>query len=316
MPLADISIRYKEKRKMKTSKRRVLISLAIPFAVLFGCMKVHPVSREIFKEEDMQVKLVEERDRSEKVIPKGFDHPWDMDIGSLRRMLSSITYRKEILFYKRKPQPAFPEEELEALLPHLQKAFSMANPDQYVDFSFYQRKLLVIFQRKYLTDGLLFRKGNSLNCAFRNIAFEERGGADEQSQPFSENPTLKSVPTDWSFVLGQGQKLERKEKRGLLGSTARPNWIQLDLSYFSGPSASETSKEERPGTDVGTPPGAKKLDSVQGLPEGVHALSRKELEEKIRFLDELHDQGLVEQASYEEKRKELLHALEALPPNP
>ena len=306
---------------MKSWNTRVLFLPAVLGTMLFACMKIHPVSKEIFREQNLQVRLLEERDHSDKVVVKGFDHPWEMDTKTLERLLASIHYQKGIkhmLFYKNKPLRAFPEEELQAMLPHLQKAFSSATPDQYVDFSFIHKKSWAIFQRNYLTDGLLFRKGNNLHCAFRNIAFEEGGpGVEDSYGPFVENPTLKPVHGEWSFVLAEGQKLEYVEKPGLLGSKTYPNWIQLDLSFFLQPSSGEGLKGEKPAAVVSPPPVTTQgAEASKGVSKEPVTLSRKEIEEKLRFLDELHGQGLIAPESYEEKRKELLRALEALPPSP
>jgi hypothetical protein len=62
-----------------------------------------------------------------------------------------------------------------------------------------------------------------------------------------------------------------------------------------------------------TTPGA---EASKGVSKETATLSRKQIEEKLRFLDEIKGQGLIAPASYEEKRQELLRALEALPPNP
>jgi hypothetical protein len=302
---------------MKTVKRKVMLLPAVPIIMLLACMKIHPVSKDIFNEDKLKVRLLEERDRSDKAVPKGFDHPWEVDMKILQGMLASINYQKGILFYKEKPQRAFPEEELETLLPHLQKAFSSASPDQYVDFSFIHTKTWTILQRRYLTDGLLFRKGNTLHCAFRNVAFEKQGRTEDGYGPFTEDPTLKPVYGDWTFVLGEGQKLEYVEKPGLLGSKTYPNWIELDLAFFLKPSPAAGVKEEEAKALTSPPAGAPQGgETNKGVGKEGATASRKEIEEKLRFLDELHKQGLIAPASYEEKRKELLRALETLPPNP
>lgn len=291
---------------MKRWNRKEILLPAVLVIMISACAKVHPVSKDIVREDNLQVMLLEERDSSNKVVPRGFDHPWDVDITTLHKLLASINYQKGILFYKNKAQRAFPEEELKFLLPYLQKAFASAGPDQYVDFSFTQIKTWTILQRRYLTDGLLFRKGDTLHCAFRNIAYEERGGTEGSSGPYVQDPTSKPVPADWSFVLTEGQTLEYVERPGLLGSKTYPNWIKLDIPVLLQHAPAEGVKQEQPKA-LATPPESAKGAVIQ---------SRKEIEEKLRFLEELHKQGLIAPASYEEKRKELLHALETLPPSP
>jgi len=293
-------------RRHKEVKRRVFAMLLC--APLCSCATVHPVSKDLVREETRRVSLVEERDRGGAIVPKGFDHPWDVDADALGRLLSSVLYRKEIFLYKGKPSRAFPEEELRSLLPHLQKAFAAAGPDQWVDFSFVQVKTWAVVQRRYLTDGVLFRKGATLHCAFRNIAYEERGSPEESYGPYLEDPTSRPVPAQWSLVTGQGQQLEAVKKPGLLGAKIYPNWIKLDMPAILG-SASKLPAAHEPSSPAPAVGGAGQTG--QPGPQ-----SSQEIEDKLLFLEELNRQGLIAPSSYQEKREELLRALEAIPGRP
>lgn len=278
--------------------------------LLCSCTTIRPVSRDLVREGTKRVSLVEERDRAGAIVPRGFDHPWDVDGDALARLLSSILYRKEILLYTGKPSRAFPEAELRSLLPHLQKAFAEAGPDQWVDFSFVQVKTWAVVQRRYLTDGILFRKGTTLHCAFRNIAYEERGSPEDSYGPYLENPTSRPVPAQWSLVPGEGQQLEAVEKPGLLGSKTYPNWIKLDIPAILGSASRQPAANES-----SAPPPAAEVEEHTGR-SGPQ--SRQEIEDRLLFLEELNRQGLIAPSSYQEKREELLRALEleAIPGRP
>ncbi len=269
--------------------------------------RITPIATDIVREDTYRVSLLEEQDKTGKVIPKGFDHPWDVDSGTLYRLLTSIYYQKEILLYNLEPSRAFPEKELKAMLPYVQKAFAAAGPNHYIEFSFSERKTWTVLRRTYLTDGVLFRKGPTLHCAFRNIAYEERGPSDESYGPYLENPTSRPVSVPWSLVPGPGQQLEIVKDPLPLGSTTYPNWIKLDIAAIL-ESPGDTTEHEKPMPMMPSTQNGSYQSTDQWSPQ-----SREEVKDKLRFLEELHEQGLISGSSYEEKRKELLKVLETLP---
>jgi hypothetical protein len=175
--------------------------------------------------------------------------------------------------------------------------------DQAVDFSFvYTRSSLKIFRRVYLTDGIMFRKGGQLNIAFRNLAFEQLGGEEEDNfEPNREDPTGSPIRTSWTLVAGDGQSLAQGTGPGVLGSNTYTNWIRLDLSWPWGVADAVIIEKAMPGM----------VDDLESLFEGDITLpepeppSRAEIEERLQFLEELRREGTIGERSYIEKKREL-----------
>jgi hypothetical protein len=276
--------------------------LLLALVLQAGCAKVQTVSREVYRDDRVQVQLLEQRDPSGNPVGKGFDHPWEVDLQTLDGLLRSIRYQRGILINRKKMRDVFPQAVREDLLVHLQKAFAQAGPDQTVDFSFVYREAWTIFQREYLTDGLLFRKGGKLNCALRNLAFESLGGSEAGGLPCTEDPTEQPLRIDWSFALKDGQRRVASDSSGLFGTKEFRNWIQVDLARdWSAGEASEAQEAQVPEPVEAGP-------AVQPGPvePGPPPASPAEIEERLRFLDELHREGSLPDDAYEQKKKELL----------
>ncbi len=277
-----------------------------------GCAGVRIQSEEIYTSKTIQVKLVEEVDKSGKTIPKGYSHPWNVDNRTLEALLASICYRNGVPFLKKKDREAFPKLERLRLLEPLRKAFARATPDQAVDFTLLHSKKWMLFQRDYLTDGLMFVREGAFHCAFRNIAFEELADPEGTAGPFRGDPTERPYRTSWSLEAGEGQALTEGDSGGLLGSRVFHNWIRLDLSRnWIVPDEQEVAEEAPPPVEVGTaaPEPLEVQEPAASPPE-----SLEEIEKQLDFLEELYREGALSGLAYEKKKKDLLERAKALSP--
>jgi len=272
--------------------------LALLGWVACGCAKVNTVSETVYSGDGIKIRLVEkvEKDGGEPV-PRGFEQPWDASLGELDALLGSILYQQTVMFFHGKKRHAFPVEKRLEMLKPLQEAFAKATPNQVVDFSFTNRKKWLVVTRDTLTDGVLFRKDGKLNCAFRNLAFEDMADPEGSGEPFRGDPTEEPVRTSWVLSVGPGQDLFENKSAGLFGSRKFPNWIRLDLS----------GKWDRPGDEAvaasGEPAGG-------GEPaEEAEPTSRQEIQKRLDFLEELHKEGSIAEESYQKKKKDLLDLL-------
>jgi hypothetical protein len=225
-------------------------------------------------------------------------------------MLESVRYKKgSALFGGGKTLEGFPASYRYRLLRPLREAFAKAGPDQAVDFAFLDRRAaLKVFQRVYLTDGIMFRKGGKLNIAFRNMAYEDLGGG-EDVEPNREDPVASPMRTNWTLVAGDGQALAKGGRASLLGPDDYTNWVKLDLSWPWGIPDAEIMEEVMPGL-------VDDLESAldDGLtPPEPSAPSREEVRERLDFLEELHREGAIPEDAYREKKLELDLLYESLP---
>lgn len=207
-----------------------LVSLILLVAPLQGCSGIKTVTREISSSDGISVSLVWRVDASGKSVPKGYQHPWEVDRETLDALLASIHFSDNYVVFKGKQQEAFPVPERSELVGLIQKAFAEAGPDQAVEFSFtHNKKRLAIFSRSYFSDGLMFRKGGRFNCAFRNLALGEEECPEWDNQVNIGDPTVETFRSYWLLVPGDGQKLEAAQK-SVVGQKHYSNWISLDLS--------------------------------------------------------------------------------------
>jgi hypothetical protein len=275
-----------------------------------GCARSRVEYQEIFSNQRVRVLLAEEWEKSGKVVPKGYDHPWNVDILTLENMLESVHYKRgRAVFGGGKPEEAFHSRSRHLLLNPIQKAFAQASPDQAVDFSFIEyRSAMKVFRRVYLTDGLMFRKGGKLNIAFRNLGYEELGGAEEE-EPNREDPTASPIRANWTLIAGDGQALAKGQGSGMLGSKPYPNWVELDISWPWGASDEEIIEAAMPGMGEAL---ESIVESELEIPQPTTP-SREEVQERMEFLEELRREGSISEDSYREKKRELDLLYESLP---
>jgi len=280
------------------------LQVLVLLVVASGCARSRVRTEEIFRNDTVHVRLIERLDKSGEAVPRSYDHPWDVEIEVLDDMLESVFYRKgKVVIGGGESKEAFPALPRRELLKHIQSAFAKASLDQAVDFSFaYTRTSLKIFRRVYLTDGIMFRKGGQLNIAFRNLAFEQMGGEEEDNfEPNREDPTGSPMRTSWTLVAGDGQSLAQATGSGILGSHTYTNWIRLDLSWPWGIADAVTIEKAMPGM----------VDDLESLFEGDFTLpepeppSRAEIRERLQFLEELRREGTIGERAYMEKKREL-----------
>jgi len=280
------------------------LQVLVLLVVASGCARSRVHYEEIFRDDTVHVRLIENLDKSGQVVPRSHEHPWDVEIDVLDAMLESVLYKKgKVVIGGRESKDAFPAQPRRALLKHIQGAFAQAGLDQAVDFSFvYTRSSLKIFRRVYLTDGIMFRKGGQLNIAFRNLAFEQIGGEEEDNfEPNREDPTGSPMRTSWTLVAGDGQSLAQGTGSGILGSNTYPTWIRLELSWPWGVADAVIIEKAMPGM----------VDDLETLFEGDFTLpepappSREEVEERLQFLEELRREGTIGERAYIEKKREL-----------
>ncbi|MEW6442185.1 MAG: hypothetical protein AB1640_14705 [bacterium] len=299
-----------------------LVTLAGLLLCASCASSVKPLSREIYRDRNIQVLLIKEKDAADG---KGFDHPWEVDLATLDALLQSVTYRRGILIHRNKVRDAFPAEVRADLVAHLQTAFAQAEPDEKIDFSFLHHVSWTVFQKEFLTDGVLFRKGGKLNCAFRNLTFDHAVGSEQSEQPYAGDPTQRPPRTDWELTLQEGQEIAR---------SGFPNWIQLDLARdwtarkkpeesvaatveavpetAPAPGAGQAGAAESP-AEPPEPPRVVQPPSAAAAQDQPLPASRQEIDERLRFLEELHREGDLADRAYEQKRQELIKLREQLP---
>jgi len=221
-----------------------------------------------------------------RIEAQGYRHPADVDVEAMAFFLGELFYleRELPVIGERKKTPVFQDGEIERLAPALSRALREADADGRVAFTSFNTGGGLVFERRRRTDGVVFvDPENRINIAFSWINTE--------------------LPTDDADAAALGEPpdnpLALKDARAPLaadGSTIRPAmredgrpypmWIMADLSGL-----------EAAAPDVGGP---------EPLPEKDH---RETIRSQLEYLRDLHEDGLISDEEYEDKRKELIDAI-------
>ena len=208
-------------------------------------------------------------------------HPVNISEAMVRNHLTSLYF--EGMYLMGKEKPVFLGEDIEKISPWLTKALNRVTPNDVVYFEIQTTNGVTITE--------VFSSSNKLHWRFptiRGIDFSKRtlGG-------WGNANTWRLAPKG-----GQSYYLANK----VLGKRTVENWVSaaLDLPETARnakmnqtrSTGSQKPKKPAPNTDLENP---KKSSG-----------NRAELEEKLRFLKQLQEKGLIDEDEYKRKRKTLV----------
>ncbi len=294
----------------------ILILLLVSGCAIFPRNQFRPVE----KGDHWRVRLVKYESGSDVVTKGGFQHPYEFTLLKLNRILGSIYYQDTDVLGNPQKHQVFTSRVRALLLKPLQKAFSMAKPDEVVDFSFMlKEQMLVIFTNDFFTSGIMFIKDNQLNVVFRTINFKGMDYPDALRQ-FVGDPTNRPIPEMWTLVPGPGQRLKKAPKSSFsfFQQPYFQNWLIIDLNYEFKPAPLKARRRHRPKPveEVLTPEGqAPKIrierpsnpsSSIYRRSPSVSTIDDPEVRRKLNILRQLYNSGEISRATYERKKEELL----------
>ncbi len=225
-------------------------------------------------------------------LPQGakvsFSHPLDLKPEQWAGILSAIRVQSEggiLPFFTNKssPAPAFNPDEISYLGEALGRNFAQAQPDKWATFYLSRSRSPEVTE---VVTGAWFVGGARLHLLLANyrLAVTMPNILDR----LRKDPLFVNVPPVYALVPGKRQMLE--EKRGLLGRILKSEVQVLSIDYKS----ALTDKTAVPLKPPAAPEEAPAPTAV--LP----------VEERLRTLQRLKDDGLVTEEEYREKRKEIL----------
>lgn len=265
----------------------VLISV-----VASGCAASHTLSRTVLDDRYNVVRLEAWLDDSGKPINLGFEHPAEIGEADMARILESIRIvqppsflSKLILKAKSETEPAFTMEEAASFAKPLAAALQTATPGERVVFFLHHQRSVY---KGTTSSGIAFVKDKRLFIILGRYLMGNQPGTPDI--PVGGNPLPLSNDQDFYITPGKFQSLVDGSKAPGGGETViAQRWLSIDYVSFLNPPASpamEPSKAEPP-----------------------PAVPPLTLEEKLKTLKKLHDDGLITDEEYDEKRKEVLKSL-------
>lgn len=271
--------------------RYILVLAMLPLALLCQSCAAGTAARAIPEGQDRFVRL-EPREGSLRLEKRAaFEHPFKMSADEWERVLMSIQVqsRKDAFLptlAKNPVEPAFAPDQIEFLSRGLSRTFERAHPDEVVVFGLSQIRSPQLTE---LTTGGWFVEGQRLHLILAN--YRHSVSMSHVREQLWDNPLQPDSAPSYKIVAGASQGLRQgKGVSGLLESD--PPELLIDytslLQVSPGPSA-----------PVVVPPPEKDRPAERGLPE-------KSLEERLRLLKRLKEQGLITEEEYREKKKQEL----------
>lgn len=214
-------------------------------------------------------------------------HPVNISESMVGNHLRALYYEEMTLMGKEKP--VFTAEDIDKITPWVSKALNRVNPNNVIYFEVQTPKGNTVVE--------VFSESKKLHWRFTAIR-----GVD-----FSKNQLIGWGNT-WRLVPKEGQVFYQISQ--FLGKKTLENWLvaDLDLPESGGKSPgrqSATKSKKQPPSTVDNADASQKSDGkkTDGKPS---AGKNQELEEKLRFLKQLQDKGLIDEDEYKRKRKTLM----------
>ncbi|MDA8404484.1 MAG: hypothetical protein M0Z56_09870 [Desulfobacteraceae bacterium] len=261
---------------------------------------------------------LEYRVEKSQIVPWQYEHPYQMPIENMTKLLGDLVYaEKSILIGGNKETPVFQAIEIATLAPALTDALAKATPDQRVQFTSFNKGGGFLFKNTRKTEGVLFVKPKGrINLAF-NMINADAADADSQYGPqiYTNTDPLKIKYADTALVpnplYAEMQKLQNGNPASM--------WIIADAAKLQKAAASLPKPEAAaPAPGTATPPPVMgpqpETRAVQpsAAPAGNASPSatNEDIKNKLKYLKELYDGGLISEPEYTAEKKKLLKKIE------
>lgn len=308
---------------MSTSSKVIYILVIVPLFLAVSCAVLKRNEfRPVEKGENWRVRLTKFESGSDVVTKGGFDHPYNFSLLKLNRILGAIYYEDANVLGKARKYQVFTSRVRVQLLKPIQKAFSVAKPDEVVDFSFMlKEQVMVFFANDFFTSGIMFVKDGKLNIVFRTINYKGVNYSEAVRQ-FVGDPTNRPIANPWKLIPGPGQTLKKAPKSSFsfFDMPYYTNWLIIDLDYDFRPAPLKKRRRHKRRIERLSPQGEaprirfenpKPNRSTNGSniyyqKSGHGPIDDPETRRKLQILRELYNSGQISRSTYERKKDELL----------
>ncbi len=254
-----------------------------------------------------------------------FDHPAVVSAARLKELFASITVQRQrgliSAVFPAKPRRAFTDEELEFLSAQVSRALAEAMPQEEVVFFFNTPDRADFFN---VTSGGVYVRQGKLVVVLANSHYtilkneQAMGHAHVSVRSIRENPLYRYPENEDQIILGAGQtllggdaslasRLFGETRHGIVMALASPPPMPgPEPSRPKPPTVTPNSSSDTPSVLPVPPvvPVSPQPPPVTVTPPGVPS----PLEEKLRLLKKLRDDGLITEQDYDAKKNEMLKA--------
>jgi hypothetical protein len=242
-------------------------------------------------------------------------HPKQLDEQGLREALKSVKLSRSYVIKKEvDTQNVFDDSAIDFLAPNFAKAFSQANAQEEVVFSYLQKNPLFILRNDRINLGTAWLTGDELHIKFEKLYAKVTGDVDKRGN--EAKAVAKARGLRINLEIGPGQSL----------GVADTSELVLDLHYNYAEEVKPTEVAPTTKTMAGEVvpvPGAEKdstskkskastTSSKGGVASSTSPTATAQtptVKERLEALEQLKKEGVITDNEYKEKRKEILKDL-------
>ena len=293
--------------------KRILVLLIISTVFCSACTSTRWVRTPVAKEYDFTVTLEQFADQGADGA-QIHDQPRAIDLTELKTVMGDLQYTEKAgLMNNIKQRPVFQQTEIDRLAPVLAATLAKADAGQRLRFISFNQGQTAIFSESRKTEGVVFIDSTGrLNFAFNYINAKRL--PSETSAIYASyaevDPTkIKSSDTP---ISASAPYLEMRQ---LETGEPAPLWVVADLGKIKESISirpvpvSKATAEMPPAaaqqTDAAVTPAEKTVPAA--TPD---VMLNQEIKNKLKYLKELLDEGLITEKDYESKKQELLDKID------
>ncbi len=239
-------------------------------------------------------------------------HPAVLDPTQLSQILGSLRFEEQGLLSRSEPQPVFDQAEIDRLAPGLSQALANAAANQRIDFVSHGRTA-TSFGNAMKTEGALFVAADgTLNIAFSGI--RQIMTVDDDFTRFREVSLGDPFSMERSMVTLASDQPGISAKRHRDGSTY-PMWVSIALqaerSAASQVAADPAARDQsHSGVQAPAYPAPRPVDIEVETSATAASTSPESVRNRLEFLKELHEDGLISDQEYQRERERALQRLD------
>lgn len=293
--------------------KRIAVLLIVSATIFSGCTSPKLVRTDVIKQFDYSVSL--EHDQANEVNSlRGYAQPYVMDLAALEKLLGDLKYtEKGGLASTEQQSPVFQPAEINRLTPALVEALAKANARQRIRFLSFNQGKALMFSVPRKTEGLLFIESDGrLNLAFNSINADRKPSETTTSYAIDAKIDPLRINTSDTPITSVAPYAElHKLETGKLA----PMWIIVDLEKLQG-SVSQTMVPKVKESQAVSPTNARQTEAMTTPAENAaqsqasaEAL-KEDIKNKLKYLKELNDEGLISEKDYNYKKMQLLDKID------
>jgi len=301
--------------------KRIFILILMGTVILAACSTGRWIKTPVLEEKNLTV-ILEHRMEKDRIIAQNYHHPYKINPLTLNKLLTDLIYTEESGFWQKQTEkPVFQKNEVDRIVPALASALADATPNQRICFTSLNRskRFLGLFKNKQKTEGVIFiDPANRFNIAFASINVKidiENNTTELPNRPMRVDP-LKLKSSDTVLLPVPSYATCHTDKNGI----QRPMWIVIDLDKLqetikAEPQPANQKPKQKPEatSSLKTTTDSEKLlvrpaanqpgqitDKTTDIPQ------QERIKNKLSYLKELFESGLINKQEYEAEKKKIL----------